>query len=56
MEYLRTRGVDYVAVHGAFYDPGIYRGIVTALDRRPDMRLVVAAPWEGTESRLYRLR
>ena len=54
--HLRSRGVDYVAVHGAFYEPGDYRRIVTALDARPDMTLVVARPWEGSESRLYRLR
>jgi hypothetical protein len=56
VEYLRSRGVQYVAVHGAFYDPGAYGPIVTALDRREDMTLVTAAPWEGSESRLYRLR
>ena len=56
VEYLRSRRVEYVAVHGAFYDPGTYRRIVTALDGRQDMTLVVVAPWEGSESRLYRLR
>jgi hypothetical protein len=56
VEYLRTRGVDYVAVHGAFIDPDRFRTIVTTLDARQDMPLVVSAPWEGSESRLYRLR
>ena len=56
VEYLRTRGVDYVAVHGAFIDPDKFRSIVTMLDARQDMPLVTSAPWEGSESRLYRLR
>jgi hypothetical protein len=56
VEYLRTRGVDYVAVHGAFIDPGRFRRIITTLDARHDLPLVASAPWEGSESRLYRLR
>ena len=56
VEYLRTRGVDYVAVHGAFFDREKFQRIVATLDAREDMPLVVAAPWEGSESRLYRLR
>ena len=56
VEYLRARGVDYVAVHGAFIDPDKFRRIVTTLEARQDMPLVVSAPWEGSESRLYRLR
>jgi len=55
VDYLRRRRVDYVSVHGAFYDPATFRRIVSALDGRQDMTLVVAAPWEGSESRLYRL-
>jgi hypothetical protein len=56
VEYLRTRGVDYIAVHGAFIDREKFERIVATLDARRDMMLVVAAPWEGSESRLYRLR
>ena len=56
VEYLRTRGVDYVAVHGAFIDREKFQRIVATLDARHDMPLVAAAPWEGSESRLYRLR
>jgi hypothetical protein len=55
LQYLRTRGVEYVSIHGAFYDRDRYRSIVGELDRRTDMRLVAAAPWQGSESRLYRL-
>ena len=53
VEYLRTRGVDYVAVHGAFIDREKFQRIVATLDARRDMPLVVAAPWEGSESRLF---
>jgi hypothetical protein len=56
VEYLRTRGVDYVAVHGAFYDPAAYGRVITTLDARRDITRVAAAPWEGSESRLYRIR
>jgi hypothetical protein len=56
VEYLRARGVDYVAVHGAFFDREKFQRIVAALDSRTDMILVTAAPWENSESRLYRLR
>ena len=45
-----------MAVHGAFLEADKFKRIVTALDVRSDMALVVAAPWEGSESRLYRLR
>jgi len=36
--------------------PQLLRLAVTTLDARHDMPLVAAAPWEGSESRLYRLR
>jgi hypothetical protein len=55
VEYLRSRGVDYITVHGAFYQPDRFAEIVRHLDERTDTMLVVAAPWEGGESRLYRL-
>ena len=32
------------------------QSIVDTLATKPDIPLVVAAPWEGSESRLYRLR
>ena len=56
VEYLRARRVDYVAVHGAFYDRATYDRIVMALDARRDVQQVAAAPWEDAESRLYRIR
>jgi len=56
LDFLRGRGVDYIAVHGAFYGPERYPTIVAQLDRAPGLQLVIAAPWEGSESRLYRLQ
>lgn len=56
LDYLRSRGVGYVAVHGAFYGADRYRAIVQALDRRTDVAVASVGPWEGSESRLYRLR
>lgn len=54
--YLKQVGVNYVTLHGAFYDRGRFRRIVAALDARPDFELVAAAPWDRGESRLYRLK
>jgi hypothetical protein len=56
IEYLRGRGVDYFTVHGAFIEPDKFRRIVAMLEDRADTPLITAAPWEGSESRLYRLR
>jgi hypothetical protein len=53
--YLRHRGVEYIGVHGAFYDPKKFAEVAAALDARGDVELVTKAPWEGSESRLYRL-
>ena len=55
IDYLRSRGVNYIAVHGAFYDTAEYTAIVKALAARPDVTLISASPWEGKEARLYRL-
>jgi hypothetical protein len=56
IEYLETRGVEYLAIHGAFYRGPRYGEIVSMLDARPDLEFVIAAPWQGRESRLYRFR
>ena len=53
--YLRGRGVTHVAVHGGFYGERRYREILRRLERRRDLRLLARAPFEGRESRLYRL-
>jgi hypothetical protein len=52
--YLRQRGVEYIGVHGAFYDPKKFAEVIAGLDARQDVELVTKAPWEGSESRLYR--
>jgi len=54
--YLRSRGVQYLTMHGRFTNADRYRNTVAWLDARPDLELVAAAPWEGAESRLYRLK
>jgi hypothetical protein len=56
LAYLKSRGVQYVTIHGRFTNPERYRETVAWLDARADVALVAAAPWEGGESRLYRLR
>jgi hypothetical protein len=56
LDYLRSRGVQYLTMHGRFTNPTRYNNTVAWLDARQDLELVAAAPWEGAESRLYRLR
>jgi hypothetical protein len=56
LNYLRSRGVQYLTMHGRFTNPDRYRNTVAWLDARPDLELIAAAPLEGVESRLYRLR
>jgi hypothetical protein len=55
MNYLRARGVEYVAVHGAIYGADNYQRMLSWIGARHDLVLVAAAPWEGSESRLYRV-
>ena len=56
LNYLRSRGVQYLTMHGRFTNPDRYRNTVAWLDARPDLELIAAAPLEGVESRLYRLK
>ena len=57
LQYLRERGVEYIAWHGAFTIPVQFRIVARRLDARSDLlELVAAAPWQGGESRLYRFR
>ena len=57
VSYLKARGVDYVTINSAFYSaPNQYFETVAMVDARGDMQLVAAMPWEGSETRLYRLR
>jgi hypothetical protein len=55
IEDLRGRGVDYVIVHGAFYSPQDYRGLIDRLGERQDLRLEGVTKWELNETRLYRI-
>jgi len=56
LNYLRRRGVEYVAIHGAFYPEDRREAVLAAAEERDDLELVSAARWEGSESRLYRLQ
>jgi hypothetical protein len=56
MDYLRRRGVEYITVHGAFYPAGAREAWLAAVEAREDLVLVSEARWEGSRSRLYRLR
>ncbi len=56
LDYLRGRGVTHLAIHGSFYGPEAYRVVIGNLDKRTDLTLVAAAPFEQSESRLYQLR
>lgn len=57
IDYLQERGVEYLAFHGAFSrSQDRYRNTIRFLDARSDLELMAAAPWGGSESRLYRLR
>ncbi|MES1254628.1 MAG: hypothetical protein ABUS56_03400, partial [Acidobacteriota bacterium] len=55
MDYLRGRGVQYVTVHGALYGADNYGRMLSWIAARRDLVLVAAAPWAGSESRLYRV-
>jgi hypothetical protein len=56
LQYLRSRHVEYLTIHGRFTNQARYDETVLWLDGRSDVELVSATPWEGAESRLYRLR
>ncbi|HVH27636.1 MAG TPA: glycosyltransferase family 39 protein [Vicinamibacterales bacterium] len=53
---LRRRGTDFVIVHGALFEGPGYAETVSAMDQRKDFELVGTYPWEGKDTRLYRLR
>jgi hypothetical protein len=56
LDYLRSRRVEYLTIHGEFTNAARYGETVMWLDAREDVELIASAPWEGTESRLYRLK
>jgi hypothetical protein len=55
LDYLRARGVEYVTVHGAFFEEG-FPEVVEGLSARRDLEFLSSARWEGGESRLYRFK
>jgi hypothetical protein len=52
LQYLRSRHVEYLTLHGRFTNQARYDESIEWLDGRSDLELVSAAPWEGGESRL----
>lgn len=53
---LRRRDVDFIIVHGALYErQDEYQRIVAAMDRRRDFELIGVDPWQGKDTRLYRM-
>ena len=56
LDYLRSRGVEYISMHGGFYPEDRRAEALAAAEARDDLELVSAVPWEGSQSRLYRLR
>jgi hypothetical protein len=51
---LRRHHVEFVIVHGAFYDPGDYIDLTARLDARRELRLISVSQWQRRETRLYR--
>jgi hypothetical protein len=56
MAEVRQHEVDFVIVHGAFYDRDKYDRLIAELDRRSDLTFIDREMWEGRETRLYELR
>jgi hypothetical protein len=57
IEYLRQRGVKYVAVHGAFFDtPDTFQKTQRLLAQRTDVERLSASRFSGSTSELYRLK
>lgn len=54
--HLRSLGVKYVTIHGAFYPPEQLPSVLDGAAARTDLELIASTIWRGNESRLYRLR
>ena len=53
---LRRRDVDFIVVHGALYeDQREYQRTIREMDQGGDFELVGIYPWEGRDTRLYRM-
>jgi hypothetical protein len=56
LSYLRSRGVQYLAIHGGFYDdPADFEAVQHFLARKADVERVAVARFAGSLSELYRL-
>ena len=57
LAYLKSRGVQYFAVHGAFYEnPADFTKIQHVLQGRTDIARISTARFAGSMSELYRFR
>jgi hypothetical protein len=57
LDYLRSRQVKYLVVHGGLYeDPGQFEQIRAALLARPDLEWIAAERDGGGTTELYRFR
>jgi hypothetical protein len=60
MNEIKSHGARYLVIHGEWLYGTRYEQIVTALDRRPDLRLVSRRPWQRedkhAEISVYRIQ
>jgi hypothetical protein len=54
-EELRARDVEFIIVHGAFYQPRVYAKLVEELGARRELRLIGTYRWEQRETRVYQM-
>jgi hypothetical protein len=52
---IRARDVEYIIVHGAFYEPAKYRAVIEAMDQRRDLHYESQTRWEARDTRVYRV-
>jgi hypothetical protein len=53
---LRRRSVDFVVVHGALFEQeSDYTKTIAGIDRDDNFELVGVYPWNGKDTRLYRV-
>ncbi len=53
--YLRSRGVDYLVLHGRFYDPSVFEDICLRLQSRADLQPIVPFTGNRAATLVYRL-
>ena len=56
IEYLKTRGVDFVVVHGGLLGPDRYGEVTAALLQRPDVEATVQFDEPNGSDMVFRLR